>query len=97
MTAHTTPDQSESIKTFMEAARAGLWGLVATALHRDGGINAVLATEHALASGQAFIDIRFQFQPDRIVTSAKYCSHGAEQQLFSVVMSAGQNTDHAPG
>lgn len=73
------------VQTLVDAAGAGLWGLVMKALLLEGKASA-LATMDAVTDGRAFVQIDVLFTKRGMALEGKLCSHGERGHLFSATL-----------
>lgn len=83
MNQNPDSDLMPSVQTNLEAASAGLWGLVITALMRE-GIEATLVSMAAVQAGRAFVKCELVFTERGVSAQGHFCSHGTPGLLFSV-------------
>jgi len=80
-----TTESNSAVQTYIEAAGAGLWGLVTRALMEEGQ-TATLAAMDAVQAGRAFVQIEVLFTKRGMAASGQVCSHGERSNLFSVTL-----------
>ncbi|MBP7485646.1 MAG: hypothetical protein KA781_10100 [Aquabacterium sp.] len=73
------------VQTCIEAAGAGLWGLVVKALLEEGKTGALAAMDKVL-DGRAFVQIEVLFTKRGMSAVGSFCSHGERSNLFSVTL-----------